>query len=395
MPPQRSYNSVYADVPAHPLPTHLSMSPGQQILDIRIGDQQSPDPGLHALLTGTAFAPLEDLGWLRITGGDRTRWLNGMVTNSIESLRPGDGCYNFILSAQGRIQGDATAFALPDSLLLETGRSRIPALVTLLDRFIIMDDVELSPLSQSQSQPDRHGLLLAGPHAPTLLSSLGLPSTSAPPIHLASHLWQGAPVDLVYAHSPLIPRFELWAEPAIIALLSSALLEAGAIQASASSLEALRLLEGTPLFGIDIRDRELPQETTPAGTPSRALHFSKGCYLGQEIVERIRSRGNVRRTFSGFLLSGDLPLAGTPLFSEASPDKPLDGPQAKPVGELTTVARLLLPHGPAQLALGYIRREILDRGAKISYEGGTAVPATLPFPIAFSPETPAGLPASH
>ena len=80
---------------------------------------------LADLLTRAAFAPIENVGWIRVTGSDRVRWLNGMVTNNIAALKPGEGCYNFFLNAQGRIQGDATAWMLEDSILLETAADRI------------------------------------------------------------------------------------------------------------------------------------------------------------------------------------------------------------------------------------------------------------------------------
>jgi folate-binding protein YgfZ len=152
--------------------------------------------------------------------------------------------------------------------------------------------------------------------------------------------------------------------------LSETLQNAGAVHCDPQSLEWLRILEGTPLYGIDIRDRDLPQETSQ----TRALHFAKGCYLGQEIVERIRSRGNVHRTFSAFRLDGNLPSAGAPLEADG-----------KPVGELTSVATIPLPGDNdklIQLALGYIRREPLDRGATLRYTGGVAVPVSLPFSAA-------------
>ena len=134
--------------------------------------------------------------------------------------------------------------------------------------------------------------------------------------------------------------------------------------ASPEAIEALRILEGTPLYGIDIREKELPQETAQ----TRALHFAKGCYLGQEIVERIRSRGNVHRTFHGFELTGDLPAPGTALEAEG-----------KAVGEITSAALIPLPTGPIKLALGYIRREALDRAATLTYAGGIATPVALPY----------------
>jgi folate-binding protein YgfZ len=142
------------------------------------------------------------------------------------------------------------------------------------------------------------------------------------------------------------------------------------VSCDAQSLERLRILEGTPLYGTDIRDRELPQETGQ----TRALHFSKGCYLGQEIVERIRSRGNVHRTFGAFRLDGDLPAAGSQLEADG-----------KQIGELTSTAAIPLPGNDGkvvQLGLGYVRREAIDRGATFHYSGGVAIPVSLPFPAA-------------
>ncbi len=329
------------------------------------------DP-ITPLLTSAALIALDDTAWLRVTGDDRVRWLNGMATNSIQALTPGQGCYTFFLNAQGRIVGDATAYLEPDAILLETSRDQLPTLLAHLEHFIIMDDVELQSLDQQA------GLLLAGPDAASILASAGIDTATLAPL---SFTQLPGPTTLIHAHSPLIPRFELWADPATIATFTSTLLASGATRSDTESLNQLRIAEGTPLFGTDIRNseaaRDLPQETTPVGTPSRALHFSKGCYLGQEIVERIRSRGNLHRTFSGFLLTGDLPPAGTSLFEAGAPER-----SDKPIGELTSITRIDLPGGPAQIALGYIRREILDRAASISYASGVATPAALPFPLA-------------
>jgi aminomethyltransferase len=316
---------------------------------------------LSALLDHVALAPLDDLGWISATGADRVRWLNGMTTNAIVQLQPGEGNYNFLLSAQGRIQGDAYIFALPDSLLLETDRSRLAMMMQLLDRFIIMDDVELNDVTATRS-----GLLCAGPQAAEILRSAGIETEGLAELSLREVPWRGFNLSLIHAHSPLVSRFELWAEPATIQELTSGL--GTATPVGPEALELLRLLEGTPRYGIDIRDRELPQETGQ----TRALHFAKGCYLGQEIVERIRSRGNVHRTFHGFALQGELPAPGTAIE--------VDG---KAVGELTSVARIPLSSGTLQLALGYIRREALDRAAQdgsqpLSYPGGQAVPAAVP-----------------
>jgi folate-binding protein YgfZ len=317
---------------------------------------------LSALLQGVGVSGLDQTGWIRVTGEDRVRWLNGMVTNSIQDLQAGHGNYSFLLSVQGRIQGDATIFAEPDALLMETASAQIPALLALLDRFIIMDDVELTDISDTAS-----GLLLAGPNTASLLDQLGVDIGNLGELERRTIAWNGATISILRAYSPLVPKFELWAAPETTAKLFEALHSSGATVCETQSLEWLRVLEGTPLYGTDIRDRELPQETGQ----TRALHFAKGCYLGQEIVERIRSRGNVHRTFSAFRLEGDLPAAGAPLEADG-----------KAVGELTSIAAIPLPHangGTIQFGLGYIRREALDRGTSIHYAGGVATPVSLPL----------------
>jgi aminomethyltransferase len=317
---------------------------------------------LAALLQNAGISRLDETGWIRVTGEDRVRWLNGMVTNAVQQLKDGEGNYNFLLSVQGRIQGDATIFAESDALLIETAAFQLSALTTLLDRFIIMDDVELADTSTSQS-----GLLIAGPRTAFLLRQIGLNVEDLGVFQRRSLPWNSAEISAIHTYSPLVPRFELWADANTATKLFEALQSAGAVSCEAQSLEWLRILEGTPLYGTDIRDRELPQETGQ----TRALHFAKGCYLGQEIVERIRSRGNVHRTFSAFQLDGQLPAVGASLEADG-----------KQVGEFTSVAAIPLPTdggNVVQLGLGYVRREALDRGSPLHYVGGVAVPVSLPF----------------
>ncbi len=292
-------------------------------------------------------------GWIAVTGDDRVRWLNGMVTNSVQALTPGEGAYSFLLSAQGRIQGDATVWAEANRLLLQTSFAQVGPILALLDRFIIMDDVELLDLSA-----ESFGLLTAGPLAAEKLQSLGIAARPSRLLKRQAVKWGGRDLILVNAHSPLVSRFELWSQNAQdIADLLEALTHAGAVSCDAADVELLRIAEGIPAFGRDIRDRDLPQETAQ----TRALHFNKGCYLGQEIVERIRSRGAVHRTFTSFTLVGDIPSPGTPLQTDG-----------KPVGELTSIAAAEI--GGVRLALGFVRREALERGLPLLYAGGRAEP---------------------
>ena len=143
---------------------------------------------LDAILHGAAFATLNDKensgysarAFLRVTGADATRWLNGMVTNNIAALSPGEGNYNFLLNAQGRIQGDCTIYREPGdgpaTFLLETQNSQLETVQKTLDHFIIMDDVELAPLN------DLSGILIAGPQALSIVMALGTANHQAAPV---------------------------------------------------------------------------------------------------------------------------------------------------------------------------------------------------------------------
>jgi folate-binding protein YgfZ len=336
---------------------------------------------LEAILHHSAIAPLNDRAFLRVTGSDATRWLNGMVTNSVQTLQPGEGCYNFILNAQGRILGDCTIYYArgePLTYLLETGASQIDSIQQHLDHFIIMDDVELTNGFEIVGHKAQ-GLFIVGATAAQLVRQLlspvseddepsPLPNSKPGKIIFAElpdkphmflgNLTKGLIIVLVLPATS-IPSCELWFEnEKDLKHLFERAESAGATQVSTEALEALRLYEGRPLYGRDITDKYLPQETNQ----SQALHFNKGCYLGQEIVERIRSRGQVHRLLTPLTLTGSMPTE-FPAPLEA------DG---KPVGEITSADLVPLPEGDRILALGYVRREALDTHAALSYSGGTA-----------------------
>jgi folate-binding protein YgfZ len=318
---------------------------------------------LSAILTGAGVALLTDRAFLRITGPDATRWLNGMVTNSIQSLQPGEGNYNFLLNAQGQIQGDCTIYrpAGPGdpAYILSTTTDQAQTIQNHLDKFIIMDDVELTPFTE-------RGLVILGPEAPEAMKRIGLPLME--PLALRQTDSNICEVLVQTPAKAVVPQFEIFLPEDETACIPELQANSGATPVSREALEAFRILSGTPKYGIDIRSRDLPQETGQ----NQALHFSKGCYLGQEIVERIRSRGSVHRTFSGFELSGQLPGPGTQLTAESF---------ARPVGEITSAAAIPLPGRTIQLALGYIRHEALERQLPLEYPGGTAVPVALPYQV--------------
>jgi len=315
-------------------------------------------------------AGVSDLGWrgkILVTGGDRLRWLNGMVSNTVQTLPEGQGNYSFLLSVQGRIQGDCYVYRRADDLLLDTNGDQIQGMMSHLDHFVIMDDVELADVSRQWT-----GLSLAGPGAPQILATLGFtsPATSLENARMSNARIGEVACTVIEAYHVSVPRYELWFAPEHVLAVWETLQAAGAMPCGLDATEALRILEATPLYGVDLNDRDLPQETAQA----RALNFSKGCYLGQEIVERIRSRGKVNRQFRQFALQGARPET-----------LPVDLRSAdQPVGRITSTASLISGGVPATLALGFIRLEVLERNAEIIYDGGVATlaPPAITRPVA-------------
>ena len=294
----------------------------------------APEAEIAALAYGAA---IHDLGWMRrvaVRGADRFRWLSGMVTNTVNDLFPNTGAWNLVLNAQGRIQGDLTVwrdgeehspqrrtpagpdvartairllgtpFAGESGLELEIAADQFEKLLAHLNQFIIMDDVELVPLGEEQvgEAGSETAIGLTGPQADEVLERVGLPVIGSP-MAGTSVEWNGWDLRILRGYGVLAPHYELWLPSAGLAKLWSCLRTAGATPVGCASLEAFRIAEGIPAYGIDMVERDLPQETSQM----RALHFAKGCYLGQEIVERIRSRGNVHRHLRPLELSGPVP----------------------------------------------------------------------------------------
>jgi folate-binding protein YgfZ len=311
-----------------------------------------------ALVQGAGAFDLGYRGQIAVGSADRLRWLNGMLTNNIQELAEGAGNYSFVLNAQGRIQGDCDAFRMADHLLVLTDRSQVSALMAHFDRFIIMDDVVLEDISST-----RAAVGLAGPLAPQLLAALGvsLPTSTQNSLWLMQTRICGVPVQLTGGYPTASPRFELWCANESVRMLWDVLLAAGAIPCGIRAAEALRVLEGTPRYDVDLTERDLPQETSQ----TRALHFAKGCYLGQEIVERIRSRGAVHRRLAQFTLSTG--PAASPLELTAPGD-------TRAAGRITSTS----VYNGTRYGLGIVRTEAVERRPALEYPGGTATLVTHP-----------------
>jgi len=291
----------------------------------------------RALLSGSGVYDLRWRAKIALTGSDRVRWLNGMISNNVRDLAAGHGVYAFLLNAQGRIQADLYAFQRGESILVDTELSQREKILQLFDHYIIADDVELSDVSEKLA-----ALGLTGPESRSVLEKAGVPVPDLAYLQFADLLWRDVPITLLRSGEEARESWQVWLAPEHLSKAWDTLISSGATRTGTDALNLFRISRGIPQFGVDIRDRDLPQETGQM----RALSFTKGCYLGQEIVERIRSRGAVHREFQAFEVQGALPEPGAKIQAEG-----------KDIGEITSAASLPLSSGERSVALGYLRRE--------------------------------------
>jgi len=323
-----------------------------------------PQLELAALRGGCGVYDLGFRARISLTGGDRMRWLNGMVTNNIRDLALGRGVYAFLLNPQGRILGDMFVYNAGEALVVETARSQVEKIIATFDHYIIMDDVEVTDIGDKQTT-----LGLAGPKSRAVLNAAGIEVPELQPLQMITPHCNCdcgcVECTVVRGEDAQHESYEIWLAPQDAYKTWQALLAAGATPVGSEVLEMQRIASGVPLYGVDIRERDLPQETEQM----RALNFNKGCYVGQEIVERIRSRGNVHRKFTGLLVEGAAAIvAGAKIISNE-----------KEVGEVTSVATLATPSGERTVALGYIRREVGVPGRAVTI--GTAKATVIQLPL--------------
>lgn len=257
-----------------------------------------------------------------MTGEDRARLLHAMTTNHIQGLKPGEGCYTFFLNAQGRILADARVACFEDHILLSTEPELRTKVYEHLDRYIIADDVTLEDVTDSTTE-----FAVEGPHA---ASVLGIDAPLWSHVPLGDGFAQRTPAGfaLVNAATPAIPH------------------------ATEEEARTVRIEEGRARYGEEITERYLIQETGLM----HAVHFSKGCYLGQEIVERVRSRAQVHRHLRSIEIDSPTPPEpGTKLDGEA--------------GEIVSAA-----YSPAlkkTVAMAYIRTQQAEPGTELTLGGAT------------------------
>jgi folate-binding protein YgfZ len=301
--------------------------------------------GYQALREGAALLDLEGRGVLIATGDDRARLLHAMSTNQVERLTPGDFCYAFFLNAQGRVLADANVLCLENALLLDTEPERRQFLLQHLDKFIIADDVTL------EDATERYAVFgVEGPGARQALETVGVAGLPEPGKWILWRTWILSRTSLTGAtgyriHVPAAERTSS----------REAILAAGAISATWAEIHAVRLENAHPRYAEDITDGQIPHETRQM----HAVSFTKGCYLGQEIVERVRSRGHVNRMLVQLHIDADAAVEKGAKVLAGSAE----------VGEVTSAA-----HSPALgkvAALAYLRVE--QAKGPLTVDGNEAV----------------------
>jgi tRNA-modifying protein YgfZ len=251
--------------------------------------------GYNALRRGAAWLDLSARGRIAARGRDRARLLHNLTSNEVRKLAPGAGCYAFLLSPQGRIQADLLLFCFDDRFLIDTEPELRETVQQHIRRYIVADQVELEDVTGQTGE-----LGLEGPGAAAVLAALGAPVPGADYAHLA---WGEATVAAAAATGQ--PGFRIFCPAAGLADLIRRVEAARARPADAEDARLVRIENGKPRYGEEIRDTSLPQETGQM----HAISFTKGCYLGQEIVERIRARGHVNRKLMRIELPGAEPAA--------------------------------------------------------------------------------------
>jgi len=294
-------------------------------------------------------------------GADRERFLSGMVTCGVRDLGDGGGTYGFFTNRKGGVIADFALLALEDRFLLELPPGRGDAVADHLRTYILADRVELERVN------DPVPLAVAGPEAKRLLRDLVggvLPAT-------AETRWGSGPAEIGtvpvrVASRPLlgVDAWTVWVAADGAEPVARAILDAGVRPAGRDALEVVRIEAGIPLWGTDYDDTNLPQEVGP----DEALNFTKGCYLGQEVVARIHYRGGVNRRLVGLEFDGDEPPGtGTELL--------LDG---RPVGRVGSVTVSPILEGPIGLAV--VHKKAAEPGTRLDVAGAAeAEVAALPF----------------
>ncbi|HYP13457.1 MAG TPA: glycine cleavage T C-terminal barrel domain-containing protein [Bryobacteraceae bacterium] len=298
-----------------------------------------------ALRSTAAYIDLPARGSIRVSGEDRARLLHAMSTSHVQELQPGTGCYAFFLTSQGRIVADSNIYCMSDYFLLDTEATSKDRLKEHLEKYIIADDAWLTDFTA-----DSAVLTVEGPEAEKALNSLG-----APVAHLPYTIAEWGHCFVAHWSYTGSPGYTLIMPVEERESVQGKLAAAGIPEAAPEVADTVRIENRKPRYGIDFSDANIPHETQILG----AIHPNKGCYLGQEIVERVRSRGQVNRLLCSLEVSGSTaPARGTKVQLDS-----------KEVGEITSAA-----YSPAlghSVAFGLLRAEAMTQPLRVG-DGITA-----------------------
>jgi folate-binding protein YgfZ len=307
--------------------------------------------------------------YLSFSGPDRVRYLNAILTNNIKDLAAGRGNVSLLLNPQGHILAEIETYGLPESLFCVSYAMIRERLVEWLDKYIIMDDVTLTDEWQ------RYGTLaLEGPKAAAVARDLtGIDLSTLAELGRMEITAASIPCWITRRSPGGVAGCEFLADRERLTdlwqILSEIVKKHGGGPMGYAALSAQRLAQGVPWFGYDFGEKQIPHE---AGLETSHISYTKGCYTGQEIVERVRSRGQVNRRRVDLIFDGaSAPIAGETLTADG-----------KEVGFVTRAAvPSFLTHA---IGMGYVRKDHNSPGSQLSWSGGTAVVSEFPEALAES-----------
>lgn len=326
---------------------------------------QALESEYRALTSSAALLDLSFRGRLCLLGADREKFLHGQVTNDISRLKVGQGCYAALVSGKGKIESDLFVHKLKEELLLDFEPGLTGRVADRLNKYVIAEEVQVVDVAPL------YGLLaVAGPAALDVLAAW-LPGVSLPSAALAGVVIPLAEGEACLVNNPRfgVPGFDLFVPAEALAQTAQALEEAGRKTGAAwvgfQAAEMVRIENAIPRFGQDMTEANLPQE---AEIQDRAVSFAKGCYIGQEIIARIRTYGQVAKALRLIQLDGPaglpLPAAGTKILADG-----------KEVGFVTSASTS--PKTSARLVLGYVRKESNAVGTKLALQTDPASTGTI------------------
>lgn len=313
--------------------------------------------------SGAGLADRADAGRILLTGADRRAYLQGLLTNDIDALTPGTGCYAAMLNAQGRMLTDMRVLELGDAVLLDVPAAVTSAIRDHLDRFIFSEDVQVQDVTSARAE-----IGIYGPRAAAVLHAGGVEgSLPAETFASARRRIAGADALIVRSDEAGVPGFDVIVDAASGSAVRNALERAGAQPVTAEDLKAARIERGRPAFGVDMDSDTIPLE---AGIEDRGISRTKGCYVGQEVVVRVldRGHGRVARRLVGltFDATAAVPAAGIAV-----------GSGDREIGRITSA--VWSPSLARPIALAYVHRDFVEPGTKVRAGGVTAAVTALPF----------------